>query len=297
MKINIFYNFKKGPFGGGNQFLKALKKEFEVDGVYLKDPKMADVILCNSHHNLLEVLKFKKNNPKKLLIHRIDGPINLVRGKGKEIDNIIFKFDKLFCDGIIFQSDWSKKKNMEQYDLNNKIITVIPNGVSQNIFYKKEKSDITGKIKIIITTWSSNWRKGFKYYEYLDKNLDFNKFEVTLIGNSPIEFKNIKILPAMKSEDLANKLRDSDIYLTASESDPCSNSLLEALSCGLPVLALNDGGHSQLIQKGGLLFEDEKDLILKLNLLVKNYSEIIQNIPDVNVKNAVNKYIDFFNKI
>ena len=35
MKINIHYDFKDGPYGGGNQFLKALKNEF-ISDIFIK---------------------------------------------------------------------------------------------------------------------------------------------------------------------------------------------------------------------------------------------------------------------
>ena len=47
MKINILFNFKNEAFGGGNQFLKALRKEFEKRKIYDEDYKKADVILFN----------------------------------------------------------------------------------------------------------------------------------------------------------------------------------------------------------------------------------------------------------
>ncbi|KKN06556.1 hypothetical protein LCGC14_1076110, partial [marine sediment metagenome] len=34
MKIHILYSFHKGPYGGGNQFLKALKKNLKKLNVY-----------------------------------------------------------------------------------------------------------------------------------------------------------------------------------------------------------------------------------------------------------------------
>jgi len=41
MKIHILYNFQKGPWGGGNQFLKALKKEFNQRGIHEEKPEKA----------------------------------------------------------------------------------------------------------------------------------------------------------------------------------------------------------------------------------------------------------------
>ena len=49
--------------------------------------------------------------------------------------------------------------------------------------------------------------KGFNYLSYIDKNLDFSKFEMSFIGNTPIKFKNIKIFRPMSPKNLQKKLK------------------------------------------------------------------------------------------
>ena len=49
MKINIQYEFRDGPFGGANQFLKALRDEFIKQNVYEEDLFKADICLINSY--------------------------------------------------------------------------------------------------------------------------------------------------------------------------------------------------------------------------------------------------------
>ncbi|MBA7489471.1 hypothetical protein ES702_00005 [subsurface metagenome] len=40
MKIHILYKFIEGPWGGGNQFLKALRDYFRKVGVYSDTPEI-----------------------------------------------------------------------------------------------------------------------------------------------------------------------------------------------------------------------------------------------------------------
>ena len=140
MKIHILYKFVEGPWGGGNQFLKALRDYFREIGVYSETPEEAQVILFNSHHCLEEVLKLKRKHPSKILIHRVDGPVFYVRGRDKIIDEIIFLFNNLFADGTIFQSNWSKKWNYSLGFKKTSFVTTIMNASDNLIFYpKKEK--------------------------------------------------------------------------------------------------------------------------------------------------------------
>ncbi len=136
-------------------------------------------------------------------------------------------------------------------------------------------------------------KKGFKVYKWLDENLDFNKYEMTFCGNSPIQFKNIKHIEPMPSKKLAKQLKQHDIYITASQNDPCSNSLIEALHCGLPAIALNSGGHPEIIQNAGELFNDEQEIPKLLDKISENYENYIRNIQILSIKTIAEQYLNF----
>jgi len=304
MRIHILYNFQLGPWGGGNQFLKALKKEFESQNVYKESLEKTEVILFNSFPFRAEVFfdkifRLKTKHSRKIVIYRLDGPISLVRGKDEKIDNIITLFNNLFVDGIIFQSNWCREKNKKLFGISSRYETVIHNAPDNEIFNKEGKKEFNPerKIKLIATSWSSNWRKGFEIYKFLDENLDFSKYEMTFVGNSSIEFKNIKWIKSVPSEKLARILKEHDIYITASQNDPCSNALIEALSCGLPAVALNDGGHPELVQKGGELFRGREDVIEKIEKVAKNYQYYQSQIPKFSIRKVAQEYYDFAKKI
>ena len=304
MKINILYNFKPGPYGGGNQFLKALRKEFLENGIYEENVKEADVILFNSYpfgaeYLFSEVFKIKQLYSDKVMIYRIDGPISFVRGKEKEVDQVIALFNSLLGDGIIFQSDWCKKQNKKYFGISCKYETVIHNAAHNEIFNKKSKKEFNAnrKIDLIATSWSSNWRKGFEIYKFLDENLNFFKYAMTFVGNSPIQFKNIRWLKPVYSEKLAEILKEHDVYISASQNDPCSNSLIEALSCGLPAVALNDGGHPELVREAGELFNSKEDIIEKIEGVARNYSYYQSKIPEFPIKKISQAYYEFAEKI
>lgn len=276
IKISILQKLKEGPWGGGNQFLKAVRDEFIKRGVYEENPEKADVILFNSFPSGEEHLFNYARKLKlwgKILIHRIDGPVFFVRQKDLEIDKLIYRFNDFFADGTVFQSNWSKQGNIKLGIKRNKFEKVITNAPNPDIFNRGNKIGFSKerKIKIICTSWSANIRKGFKIYEYLDENLDFSKYEMVFCGNSPMRFKNIAILDPLPTDELARELKKSDIFITASQSDACPNSLIEALHCGLPAVAINDGGHPEIVKHGGVLFKGNEDVIQAIDKLADNY--------------------------
>lgn len=267
MLIHIFFAFKEGPWGGGNQFLKALREQLRLTGRYSETLEKAGVILFNSYpfgaeSSFNELYKYRRSNPDAAIVHRVDGPISMVRGKDDGIDKVIFDFNDGFADGTVFQSDWCRKMCHNAGLKKNQIETVIINAPDGTIFFKKAPAVMRGgKTRLIAASWSSNTNKGFDIYSYLDRNLDFNRYEMTFVGNSPVKFRNIRHIAAVQSRELGELLRDSDIYLTASKNDPCSNSLIEALHCGLAAVVLNDGGHPELMGESGVAFSGTGDVI------------------------------------
>lgn len=297
-KIHILYNFVEGPWGGGNQFLKYLKEYFVQIGVYENDLTKADVILLNSHHCLNEAINIKRKYPEKILIHRIDGPVFLVRGNDKATDKVVFKTNKLLADGTVFQSNWSRAKCYEHGMSGARYEEVILNAPDPEIFYAKNKGPLKKrKVKLIATSWSANIKKGFDIYKFLDDKLDFSKYVMTFVGNSPIKFKNIHHITPLNSIQLADEIRKNDIFITASLNDPCSNSLIEAIHCGLPAVVRNSGGHPEIIAGSGVVFEGVEDVCESIDMVVNNYLKYVENINPIVIKETGYKYYQFIEHI
>lgn len=304
MKIYILYPFTDSPWGGANQFLKAIREYFIDINVYEEDIKNADVVLFNSSPRALvdmnsEIYQLKKQYEDKIFINRIDGPVFFIRKRNVFIDKAFYIFNEKVCDGTIFQSNWSRSKNYYLGMRKNSFETTILNAPDSKIFNKVDKRlfNKENKIKIIATSWSSNMKKGFEVYKWLDENLDFNIFEFTFIGNTPIEFKNIKIKKPMGSEELAKELKQHDVFITASQSDPCSNSLIEAMHCGLPSVGLDDGGHTEIISNGGRVFREKEQIPELLEDIVENYTVYQNNIKLLDIEEVGDLYYKFIKEI
>lgn len=297
IKIKIIFNIVEKASGGGNQFLKTLREYLINRGVYTEDDETAECFLFNSHHSIKEVFKLRQRYPNKIFIHRVDGPVFLIRNKDLYLDKIIFKINNMIADGTIFQSQWSKEKCVELGYCEKNPSIVIYNATSE--LYKEDKKDkiCNRKINLISTSWSSNIRKGFDIYKYLDKHLDFEKYNYIFVGNSPYEFKNISVQSPQYGEGLVSLLKRADIYVTASINDPCSNALIEALNCGLPSVVRDDGGHPELVDKAGEVFNDEEDVLLAIKKVSLHYNDYEKKIVKRYINEAGEEYYNFINSI
>ncbi|HBG27233.1 MAG: hypothetical protein A2Y10_12455 [Planctomycetes bacterium GWF2_41_51] len=302
MKCHILYKFRTGPWGGANQFLKALKKNLEIRECYSKSMSKADVVLCNLNPAIfMEILTavrvFGKKHDRPRLIVRIDGPVSGIRGTDNEMDRLFIDFINIAADGVLFQSEWSRQKLAEIAKIVTVNSRVITNAPDKKFFNKSPAHPGDNqKIRLIANSWSPNPNKGFEVYKYLDDVLDFSKYEFTFIGNSPVEFKNIKHIKPLDSKKLAKELKQHHIYITASRKDPCSNSLIEALHCGLPAIAYNDGGHPEIIGKGGRIFELPEEIPFLLEDIAAKYQDYFSGINLLDIDNVTDEYLKFFSQ-
>jgi len=301
LRINICYNFQSDAWGGGNQFLKTLKKDFLKKEIYEKNPNKANCIIFNSHHLLKKILSLKYLNPNIIFIQRVDGPLYIARGRNLEIDLKIYELNNLIVDGTIFQSEWSKRENSLLGLKKNSFQTVIMNASDNEIFFPNPEKIFNlkkmDKIKLVAVSWSTNYNKGFDLYKFLDENLDYNQYSIKFIGNSPIKFKNIEMIKPVRTDKLAIFLRESDIYISGSKYECCSNSLIEALSCGLPGIVLKIESSSAILKNGGEYFTTFEEFLKKIQLVRENYDTYRKNIQAPNIEAISELYINFILKI
>lgn len=300
MKIHILTKIKNGAWGGGNQFLSALKCEFEKMGVYIDNPDEAEVILFNSfpfgdEQQILKLYNLQKKN--KVIIHRLAGPMLLARGHDLLVDKMIYLINGFFADGTIFQSKWSMRENyllgLKKKDFET-IITNAPNPEifkKNNVFVPIEKGR---KIKLIITSWSTNPNKGFEFSKFLDDRLDYVKYDLSFVGNVNYDFKNIHKLGVLSSGQLAAELPKYDIFVFTSKVEACSNALIEALHCGLPAVAFNGSSNPEIIGgTNGELFNGKEDLLEKIDKIASDLDGYKQNIRVISLSEVAKDYYKF----
>jgi glycosyltransferase involved in cell wall biosynthesis len=299
VKIKIIFDLKNEPSGGGNQFLKALKEYFLSRGSYSDNAMSADLLLFNSYQCIRETANLKHKYPDCLFIHRIDGPIRLYNSPDDRRDAVAYTAMKQIADGTVFQSEWSKKKNIDLGIPKTTFETTIMNAPDKSIFNPIDRKFIKsgGKTRLIATSWSANWNKGFDAYQWLDRHLDFSRYEMIFVGNSPVEFKNIQHIRPLPSWELAKELKKSDIFITASKNDPCSNSLIEALHCGLPAIVRNDAGHPEIAGNSGEVFKNVEEIPTLIDKIIQHYMNYQQGIVLPNMEEVGNAYYTFMDSI
>lgn len=322
MKIFVYFNITNAPYGGSNSFLKALKSEiskypnFQIVNKIKEKP---DVFLYNSFsigservkeniirnishfgypsyfHFLME--GFKKR--KVFLVHRVDGITQLYGRMDKEVDDLQLRLNK-FADHTIFQSKYCLD-SFKTYGYSGNSYSIIHNGVNQEIFNCSNKTFWDGQypLKVFSCSWSSNPKKG---YETIAKVSELDFVESYFVGNwtKGVDPKKVHILNPLTQEELPREYKKCDIFLHPAENDPCPNAVLEALSCGLPVLYHNSGGTPEIVttRYGTNL---NSDLHAVFDEVAKKYdvwvNNLVRNTARFSISHISKKYLSTFLKI
>lgn len=293
----IAHKFHKPPWGGGNQFLMALRDRWIASGLDVGANTFGSKtknILCNSHSFTPKIEK-KIIAAKAAVVHRIDGPMSVYGRKDPEIDKKVHQWNRKHATRTVFQSNYSWKMH-EELGLDFVEPTVIHNSVSPEYFYRpvQKESFVSRKVRLIADSWSDNPKKGKAVYEWLDQNLDFSKYDFTFVGRVNSQFKNIEVIPPVGSKELGDYLRSADIYMFASQHDSCSNALIEALTCGLPAIYHNSGGSPELVGEAGIGFETAEEIPAALEKIVGSFDQFRSKIKVRSLEDVAKDYLKVF---
>lgn len=170
-------------------------------------------------------------------------------------------------------------------------ISVIRPAVDTQAFCPKTAvtSSTVGPFRIIMAC-SLNWVKGYEYALVALRMLRDSGVDarLTIAGSGDKANRQrllytlhdlnlveaVHLAGALPPAEIIEKLRASDVYLSSSVSEGISNSVLEAMSCGLPVVSTDCPGMEEVITDGvnGFLVPVRQpgDLALRLEELARN---------------------------
>ena len=165
------------------------------------------------------------------------------------------------------------KKLLQDYGVRKNVpIHILPTGIDLKIFKKSEKNrlalrkklNISSKTKILISVSRIGKEKNQEFLLKAFAEILKNKDDVLflMVGGGPFLEKLKKIAQNLKvsnrviftgrvpSKEVPSYYSASDIFVFASLTDTQGIVILEALSCGLPVVALKDDAFSDVVSDG-----------------------------------------------
>jgi glycosyltransferase involved in cell wall biosynthesis len=191
---------------------------------------------------------------------------------------------------------------------------IIHPAVDKNIFYPK-KIKSTNKKVIISLVGRPHPLKGFidflKAWELLDINVKRNVFLVNIITSDDLSSFNTQkfnIVRPKSDKEIADILRQTDIFISTSKWEGFGLPPLEAMNCGSTVITSDSGGIDEYIIDGinalkyqpgdvlGLSLHIEK-LVLDVELREKLISNLSSTISSINWEVSGKKFQKFLNDL
>lgn len=138
-------------------------------------------------------------------------------------------------------------------------IDVIPNGVDTDIFHPGEPLDTNGGLRVL-TVARLIRRKGIEHLIDALGQLGDDRATLTIVGEGnqrgALEARaagcdgRVRFLGAVPHEQLPAVYRTHDVFVLPSLNEGMSNTVLEAMASGMPILMTRTGGAQELVEPG-----------------------------------------------
>ena len=325
-KININYGgSRSGNLGGGKVKIKRLKNNFpeniwRFNLIYL----ISNSVFLNE-----DTIKFMKKKSIPIVLNQ-----NGVfypgwydkdwKSKNKEM-SIYYKY----ADYVFWQSNFCKKSANKFLGLRDGSGEVLYNAVDTDYFLPKKRNK-TNRFSFLMTGNFSekslytieNTIQGLAFSRKLGLDSDLyiagwsekpsTIFEIAKRYNIS---KNIFYLGYYNQNEAPKIYQSADAFVSTKYLDPCPNSVIEALSCGLPVLYSASGGTPELVDsKSGIglkvkeswtdknIIPNPKKLGEGMVKIYENHNFFKQNarntaIKRFDIKNWIGKHKEIFEKL
>ncbi len=282
-----------------------------------------DIIILHSVSAIIPVLAYTKITKTPLIF--VEHQANSLK---KPSAWRISKLGMKFSDKIVYLTETYKNemKIALSKSFKPEKVHVIPNGIDTQLFIPSKNLILKNKkINIGMAARFTSMRrqdiliecikKLKKDYSDLDWHLSlagdgqtFNDIERIIKEENLHE--NITLNGNINEEELITWFQELDIYVHATEGETLSTSMLQAMACGLPIIASDVPGVNNLIsdveefgilvhEKSALAFSDAIVNLIKNTEKLKSMSISARNIAEnrYSIKNMTSKYLDLVKEL
>ena len=159
-----------------------------------------------------------------------------------------------YCNNIIVQSEFAKKTFTDLGIADSKLI-VLPLGVNLDLFRPEQKYD---DIFRVLAVGTLSLRKGSLYLLQALRGINLPNLEFVFNGKISTEIREL-ILPysdiirnvgTRPFNELYKLYSQASVFVLPTIEDGFGNVIIEAMACGIPVIATTNCGASEVIEDG-----------------------------------------------
>ncbi len=276
--------------------IPSLIYSFLLPFLYRKELKKADIFKTNQMHGSWAAVIAKFFFQKKLVVRQGYQWSTFAQKEGvKQWKMPIIRFlEKLAyrkANVIIVTSEGDKKYIEEKYNISSERIKYIPNYIDTELFRPlniliENRICFVGRLeeqKNLFNLIEASSSLGIKLVFFGNGSLKKKLENFAKELKADVEFKG-----NIPNKNLPKELNKSKLFILPSLYEGCPKVLLEAMSCGLPVIGTNVDGIKEIIkhQENGYLCNTDADSIKKAILEILE-NKILQKEISQNAKKTI----------
>lgn len=263
----------------------------------------------------------------KKIAQRLNRPLFVACGEGDNaLEELVASLSQQELDelketvtGVISVSSENRRKCIKLGLCNETNIVVFPNCVDQTIFHERNRQNCREKLGfnesdfVVIFVGGFIKRKGSSRLSQALREINDKSIKAIFIGK-PMggdialpSYDQIFFQGPVNHDSLPDYLCAADVFVLPTLKEGCCNSIVESLSCGIPVISSNGAFNDDILDEGcsirvdPLSVEQIKDAILKLknNFKLKEqmHFKALEKSKDWSIVSRANNIMVFINSM
>lgn len=183
--------------------------------------------------------------------------------------------------GCICVASKSKNESIRAGFATEDMCTVIPNAINPDLFYCRDKNEMRKKhgfneddfIVAFVGQWNS--RKGVRRLSDALSKLNNPKIKAIFMGRGAEvpTYKNVLFQGTVNHDILPEYLCCADVFALPTNNEGCSNAVIEAMACGLPILSSDMEFNWDVLNESNSIMWDPYDIDAIAESINKMYSD------------------------
>lgn len=182
-----------------------------------------------------------------------------------------------YISGVVSVSGKNQQECQELNLVKPEKSVVIPNAVDLTLFQPKDKHECRNALGIVdddfVVAFVGQFvpRKGIMRLDEALKNIGDNRIKAIYIGSGSIvpQYENTLFKGRVPHDSLPEYLNAADCFVLPTDNEGCSNAIIEAMACGLPIISTDAPFNYDVLNENNSIMIDSQSVDAIADAVIK----------------------------